>query len=106
MTPDEIENVARNAASHPVGSRENPIRSFLPSGSEDYLRRLRGPDGKPPSFRRLGSRGTGPYGNILDEYEVVCASGSGSPVTIFIDMYHHFHEDNRCPAGFVMIAST
>jgi len=106
MTPDEIEHLARQAAMHPVGSRDNPIRCFLPSGSQDYLRRLRGPDGKPPSFHRIGSRGTGPYGNILDEYEVVCASGSGSPVTIFIDMYHRFHTDNRCPDGFVIVASS
>lgn len=57
-----------------------------PAAERAYLRTLRDEAGKPVTFRRLGSVGLGPYGNILDAYEV--QTSTGRTITLFIDMYH------------------
>lgn len=90
------------AASHPLGSSKNPVRTDSPSGERAYLRRLRCADGTPPSFERQGSSGIGPFGRIMDVYRVRCAGGE--PVAIYMDMYHKGAVEARPVAGFTIDA--
>ena len=84
----------------PLGADTNPVRCDMPLGQRAYLSRLRGPDGRPPQFHRVGSFAPGPYGNILDGYSVT--SGTNT-VMIFMDMYHPgFIETNAVP-GFTIV---
>ncbi len=87
--------------SAPLGSRENPVRANMPSGERDFLMRLRCPEGDAPAFERGGSIGIGPYHNVLDIYDVSCASGRKS--TVVIDMYHK-HRETANIAGFTTLA--
>ncbi len=104
MTDEEVAQIAEKAASYPVGSRENPIRTFQPSGSEFYLQRLRTSSGRPLQYRRRGSVGVGPYDNILDEYQIRDPD-SNDMTSIFIDMYHMFYDDARSPPGLQLLPS-
>ena len=61
--------------SDPLGERSNPVRANNPTGQRDYLMRLRCPGGDAPRFERAGSFGPGPYGGVIDMYDVACASG-------------------------------
>lgn len=70
----------------PLGSMKNPVRCHFPPGEQEYLRRLRCPDGEAPVFRRVGSYGMGPDGHIMDGYRVQCAGAK--PSMVFMDMYH------------------
>ena len=84
--------------SAPLGSKKNPVRCFMPGGEREYLRRLRCSDGKPPTFRRVGSFGPGPHGNIIDGYNVQCAD---PPVRmVHMDMYHKDHVELAPVPGF------
>lgn len=85
---------------HPHGSRENPVRVGGPGGERAYLARLRCGDGRYPEFEREGSVGIGPWGYILDAYSVVCASGQKA--TVFMDMYHSRHREERTVPGFTI----
>ncbi|HEV2801743.1 MAG TPA: hypothetical protein VGW12_14810 [Pyrinomonadaceae bacterium] len=83
-----------------LGSKSNPVRCSGPRGERAYLNRLRCANGKAPEFYRLGSYGTGPYGNILDGYSVKCADAK--EVTVFMDMYHDHIEKEAVP-GFSIV---
>lgn len=85
---------------HPHGSRENPVRVGGPGGERAYLARLRCADGRHPEFERGGSVGVGPWGYILDAYSVTCASGEKA--TVFMDMYHSQHREERTVPGFTI----
>lgn len=85
---------------HPHGSRENPVRVGGPGGERAYLARLRCEDGRYPEFERDGSVGVGPWGYIMDAYSVVCASGQKA--TVFMDMYHSRHREERTVPGFTI----
>ena len=85
---------------HPLGSQENPVRVGGPGGQRAYLSRLRCEDGRYPEFERIGSMGVGPWGYIVDGYSVVCASGQKA--TIFMDMYHSRHQEDRTVPGFTI----
>ena len=82
-----------------LGSKTNPIRCKGPEGERGYLRRLRCGDGASPRFRRARSAGAGPYGHIMDDYEVSCGSVTQS---IFFDMYHRNHRETAAVAGFTL----
>jgi hypothetical protein len=84
----------------PLGSFENPVRCDMPGGEREYLKRLRCGDGTPPWFERMGSFGLGPYGNILDGYEVKCGE---ERFEIFMDMYHHGHVEAEAVPGFSIV---
>lgn len=86
------------ASAHPLGSRENPIRTNMPEGQRAYLRSLRCPDGSAPAFERVGNFGPGVYGSIIDGYETRCPGAE--PVILFMDMYHPGHVETGAPAGF------
>ena len=82
------------------GSKGNPVRCNGPRGERAYLSRLRCADGKAPAFNRIGSFGKGPYGHILDGYNVKCEDKD--PVTVFMDMYHEHVEKEPVP-GFTIV---
>ena len=69
-----------------LGSKTNPIRCCKPTGERAYLSRLLDADGKPVTFTRKGSVGTGVYGHILDLYIIVDSKGKSHEV--YIDMYY------------------
>jgi hypothetical protein len=82
-----------------LGSKTNPIRCQGADGERDYLKHLKCGDGASPRFRRAGSAGVGPYGNIMDDYQVSCGSATQS---IFFDMYHPGHRETAPVAGFTL----
>jgi hypothetical protein len=84
-----------NAAA--LGTRDNPVRTYMPDGERAYLMRLVCPDGSQPGFRRRGSIGAGPYTTILDLYDVTCGATSREVV---MDMYHPAYVERRAVAGF------
>ena len=87
--------------SAPLGERSNPVRANNPTGQRDYLMRLRCPGGDAPRFERAGSFGPGPYGGVIDMYDVACASGKA--FGIFMDMYHRHREMQAVP-GLQLLA--
>jgi hypothetical protein len=95
------QTAAEPGASSPLGSFETPVRCDMPSGEREYLRRLRCPDGAPPEIHGRASYGRGPYGNVLDGYEVEC-SGRGKQ-HIFMDMYHRRHREMESVPGFTLL---
>ena len=81
-------------------TRENAIRVgdggelFGGPGRERaYLDNLRGPNGEPISYERLGSLNF--EDTILDEYRI---TGLATPVTLYLDIYQF--EELRAPVGF------
>lgn len=83
-----------------LGARTNPVRCSDPSGERAYLNRLRCPDKSGPQYYRIGSVGVGPYGNILDAYNLKCEGKE--PVIVFMDMYHE-HVEDAPVSGFSII---
>ena len=94
------EDNSKPKVSGELGSKGNPVRCSGPPGERAYLNRLRCLDGKAPTYFRIGSYGKGPYGNILDGYNVKCEEKD--PVTIFMDMYHNHVEKTPVP-GFTIV---
>ena len=86
----------------PLGRRENPVRCSMPRGERDYLMRLRCSGGEPVEFKRGGSVGPGPHGNILDRYEVRCP-GHPDTTSIFMDMYHRGYREMKPVPGFTLL---
>jgi hypothetical protein len=72
----------------------------------DYLRALRGPEGQPIRYRRLGSccafdTPNGFMGRgLLDVYEVTY-DGLAEPVQLYLSLYDY--ERPRAPAGFIFM---
>jgi hypothetical protein len=88
---------------HPLGSVQNPVLAQGPAGENEYLARLRCPEGKQPFFERSGSVAEpSPYGSIMDVYEVVCDAPPKHDV--FIDMYHPGYVELRAVPGFTIVA--
>jgi hypothetical protein len=85
---------------HPLGTAENPVRVGGPAGERAYLARLRCEDGRYPEFERAGSVGVGPWGYIMDAYSVDCPSGQKA--TVYMDMYHSTHREDRPVPGFTL----
>lgn len=88
---------------HVLGTQKNPVRAEMPLGERAYLARLRCGDGKAPVFERMGSFGSGPYGNILDGYTVTCGQATPGNQQVFMDMYHPGHVEDRAVAGFTIV---
>lgn len=84
-----------------LGSKGNPIRVDHVRGEHAYLSGLACPSGHRVEYRRLGSVGLGPHGNILDHYEVWCSACGWGPRALFFDMYHPTEPDRGAlPEGF------
>jgi hypothetical protein len=98
---DKVAAVQAKAAAFPLGSEQNPIRADMPEGQRAYLERLRCSDGNAPAFERGGNVGLGPYGKIVDVYNVKCLTGQPATASVYIDMYHNHVEDRPVP-GFTI----
>lgn len=94
VTPDWA---AINA--QPLGSTGNPVRVYQPAGQRAYLQSLVCSDGLRPTFRRIGNVGPGPYGSIVDAYEVRCETAS---YRVMLDMYHPGYIERRAIPGFTL----
>jgi tetratricopeptide (TPR) repeat protein len=92
-------------ARYPLGSKDNPVRTGSPAGQRDYLRRLVCDNNEMVSTAtRQGSAGIGPFGTIIDAYEVICDTNKGVVTHIvYLDMYHGDYEETRPAAGFIAL---
>jgi hypothetical protein len=83
----------------PLGDKGNPVRVHMPPGQRAYLARLVCAGGGTPSFSRIGSFGVGPYGTIVDAYNVACGTNA---TRVFMDMYHPSYVERRPVPGFTI----
>lgn len=92
-------------AQYPLGSKDNPIRVDGPMGQRLYLSRLICTNNEQVSaFQRTGNAGIGPFGNIIDLYEVICDTYQGAVThSVYLDMYHGDYEETRPAAGFIAL---
>ena len=97
-----LETLIDEAKKHPLGSEENPVRADMPRGQKAYLGRLRCADGKAPQYARTGSLGVGPFGRIVDAYEVTCESSEPAKTTVVMDMYHPGYQEPKAVSGFTI----
>ena len=100
---DKLDRAIAEAAKHPFGSKQNPVRAEMPEGQHAYLARLRCSDGRAPAFHRIGNYGLGVYGNIIDGYSVDCGSAAPGKVEIVMDMYHRGYVEDRPVPGFTIV---
>ncbi len=100
----KLETAILKANEHPLGSDKNPVRVNMPYGQRAYLAKLKCSDGKTPAFQRGGSVGIGPFGSIVDVYDVDCGAAAPGNVAVFMDMYHANHEEKNAVPGFTMDA--
>ena len=84
------------AEKHPLGSKDNPVRVNMPVGERAYLDQLRCVTGEAPSYFRGGNVGVGPFGYIVDLYQVTCPGSDAIP--IYMDMYHETSEPRPVPS--------
>ena len=85
-----------------LGTKGNPVKCDRPSGQREYIMRLRCPGGDEPEFRRIGSYGFGPYGHMLDGYELTCKKDNLKSF-IYMDMYHEGHRETNPVPGFTVL---
>ena len=95
-----LDQAIAQAATNPLGSKENPVRAAMPDGQRAYLARLRCSDGNVPAFHRLGNTGLGPDGNFVDVYSVDCGEAAPGKASVHMDMYHAGHVENGAVPGF------
>lgn len=87
-------------------SDQNPVRvgekgkTGSPAAERKYLASLLDSAGKAVSFKRLGSGGDDPQGDILDLYEI--KTSTGKTVILWISMYHPENKPatQAAPVGF------
>lgn len=96
---------ASKADKFPLGSKENPVRVGGPEGQRNYLSRLVCDNNEQVSaYDRLGSSDIGPFGGVMDIYEVICDTDKGVVKhEVFLDMYHHDYVETRPAAGFIAL---
>lgn len=102
LTGSKLEMAIKKAENDPLGSDKNPVRVNMPVGQQKYLSRLRCGNGEPPKFHRGGSTGPGPFGSIVDVYEVDCGEAAPGNVAVYLDMYHAKHKEDRPVPGFTI----
>lgn len=88
-----------------LGSSRNPVKCDGPAGEHQYLKRLRGPDGQPVRYQRLGSVGQGAFGHVVDLYLVESRDGTVRR-EVFLDMYFPGHRENQPVPGFFLADQT
>lgn len=101
VSEKKAQELEAKAAAYGLGSEQSPVRSSGPAGEREYLERLRCSDGNAPAFERGGSVGEGPYGKIMDVYELKCLTGQPATASVYMDMYHEHVEDRPVP-GFTV----
>ena len=90
------------AAKHPLGSWENPVRVYTVEGRRAYLSRLRCPDGSRPRFGRPTMSGAGIYGSLIEVNTADCVGRSRVHAIIYIDLDHPGRRETAAPAGFTL----
>ena len=102
--PAEASRIAARLADKPFGSADNPVRADMPEGQRAYLSRLRCSNGRAPTYNRIGNMGPGPYGSIIDAYQVDCAAGA-TPArrVVHMDMYHPGYSEAAPVPGFTIV---
>lgn len=103
MVGSKLDQALAEAAQHPLGSKENPVRASRPQGQRAYLERLRCADLARPEYERAFNVGLGPFGNIVDAYQVKCSGGDPAEQTIHMDMYHPGYVETEAVAGFGIV---
>ena len=101
LTEADVNVVATKAQKYALGSERNPVRVHRPQGQIDYLSRLNCLDGAQPQFTRAGNFGPGPYGSIIDGYELTC-SGDLQEGLVYMDMYHPQYQENEPVPGYTI----
>lgn len=96
----EIAALAEQAAAHPLGSVENPVRVGGPQGANAYFARLRCPGGGVPVVGERTEAGVGPYGSIVYAFPLACPGAAEAAVVV--DLYHAEHSETHAPAGFTI----
>lgn len=96
----KVEAAAAKAGA-PLGSEANPVRASMPPGQRAYLERLRCSDGNAPQYVRGGSVGEGPFGKIMDVYQLKCPGAQPAAADVYMDMYHD-HVEQRAVPGFTI----
>lgn len=87
-------------ATKPLGDAKNPVRACGSEGQKEYLGRLQCANGETPTFSRKGGFGRGPYGSIIDGYDVACGSTQRE---VFMDMYHCNYRETRPLDGLAIL---
>lgn len=101
--PDaELARLEAEAAAHPLGTAENPVRVGGPEGEQAYIGRLRCGDGTAPKVGIREPAGIGAYGSMVHGYALDCGAAAPGRTRLVLDIYHEGHEENRAPAGFRM----
>jgi hypothetical protein len=98
----EEERVIAEAASHPLGSVENPVRVGGPEGERSYLAKLSCGAGSTPNVGARAPGGVGAFGTVVAAFAVDCGAAAPGRTQIVIDMYHEEHVETRPPAGFTV----
>ena len=98
----ESEQIAAAAASHPLGTVENPVRVGGPEGARAYIARLRCADGSKPRIGSRSSGGIGAYGTLTERYPLDCGAAAPGRVVVAFDLYHEEHAERRPAAGFAI----
>jgi hypothetical protein len=88
------------AAAHPLGSLQNPVRVAGPEGERAYLARLRCADGRAPKIGGASPAGVGAYGTLVEAYPLDCGGAAPGKVSVVLDRYHEENPEARAPAGF------
>ncbi len=103
-TSQEVKNNQNTSiVSNELGSKNNPIKVYMPMGEHNYLRRLRCKNGVAPDYYRIGNVGVGVFGNIVDLYSVTCVGSEPAKSNIYMDMYFPKHIEKNAPNGFILI---
>jgi hypothetical protein len=88
-----------------LGSTTNPVKCPGPPGEMEYLLRLRGSDGQPAGYRRIGKVENGTLGHVVDVYAVVSADRKFA-WKLHMDMYFMDHRETRPIQGFTLVEKT
>lgn len=111
QAPTQIAPAQQTASKCPVSqddtygyARENPVQigggaMYVRAREERYLDALRGPDGQPIQYKRIGSSPQSTNRTtILDLYELTYA-GLEKPISLYLDAYHFWEQ--RAPKGLI-----
>ena len=99
-----LDAALKEAAKHPLGSAENPVRADLSIGQHAYLNRLRCSDGQRPTYERPTTTGPGVYGSNVDTYDVICANGEPRHSIIVMDGFFPGYVEKRAVEGYTIEA--
>lgn len=100
----ELQREIAAAASHPLGSLDNPIRVGGPEGERAYLARLRCADGSTPRIGPMRPGGVGAFGSLVELFPLDCGAAAPGKAALLLDMYHEEHVENAAPDGFRIVA--